>query len=145
MPDFRRAAKAVIRRALGQTVVSQEPALDVHDGLMHEHAPREARLIERTLRNGIVHPDVLHSFRHGEVPRAGQVPIDAITGTRQHVPLGERRRRGNMDINDLAPLVHAVHYNEDLEFPTHLNTRTREFTPKHADHNFMQIIDTGAT
>ena len=42
-------------------------------------------------------------------------------------------------------MVHAVHYNEDLEFPTHVNTRTREFTPKHADHDFMQYIDTGAT
>jgi len=145
MPDFRRAAKAVIRRALGQSVVPQEPALDVYDGLMHEHAPREARLIERTLQNGIVHPDVLHSFRHGEVPRTGQVPIGALTGTRQHVPLGERPRGKDTDISDLAPMVHAVHYNEDLEFPTHVNTRTREFTPKHADHDFMQYIDTGAT
>ena len=49
-------------------MVPHEPDLDLHDGLMHEHAPREARLIERTLRNGIVHPDVLHSFRHGECP-----------------------------------------------------------------------------
>ena len=60
-PDFRRAAKAVIRRALGKSTVPREPDLDVHNGLMHEHAPREARLIERTLRSGIVHPDVLHS------------------------------------------------------------------------------------
>ena len=76
-PDFERAAKAVIRRALGKTVVPREPDLDVHNGLMHEHAPLEARLIERTLRNGIVHPDVLHSFRHGEVPYPEQVPIGA--------------------------------------------------------------------
>ena len=74
-PDFKRAAKAVIRRALGKQVVPREPDLDLHDGLMHQHAPREARLIERTLRNGIVHPDVLHSFRHGEVPVPLQVPI----------------------------------------------------------------------
>ena len=64
-PDFRRAAKAVIRRALGKTVVPREPDLDIHDGLMHEHAPREARLIERTLRNGTVHPDVLHAYSSG--------------------------------------------------------------------------------
>ena len=44
-PDFKRAAKAVIRRALGKQVVPHEPDLDIHDGLMHEHAPREARLI----------------------------------------------------------------------------------------------------
>ena len=47
-PDFKRAAKAVIRRALGKTTVPREPDLDVHNGLMHEHAPREASLIERS-------------------------------------------------------------------------------------------------
>ena len=110
---------------------------------MHEHAPREARLIERTLRNGIVHPDVLHSFRHGEVPVEWQVPIGALTGGRQHVPLGERRRIVDRDVSDLAPMVHAVHYPEDLEFPTHLNTRTQEFTAKHADHEFMHYVQPG--
>ena len=119
----------------------REPDLDVHNGLMHEHAPREARLIERTLRSGIVHPDVLHSFRHGEVPYPEQVPIGAITGGRQHVPLGERRRIVNTDVSDLGPLVHAVYYPEDLEFPTHMNTRTQEFTPKHADHDFMHFVE----
>ena len=39
-PDFRRAAKAVIRRALGKSTVPREPDLDVHNGLMHEHAAR---------------------------------------------------------------------------------------------------------
>ena len=83
-PDFKRAAKAVIRRALGKSTVPREPDLDVHNGLMHEHAPREARLIERTLRNGIVHPDVLHSFRHGEVPVEWQVPIGAAGRAAPH-------------------------------------------------------------
>ena len=83
-----------------------------------------------------MHPDVLHSFRHGEVPYPEQVPIGAITGGRQHVPLGERRRIVNTDVSDLGPLVHAVYYPEDLEFPTHMNTRTQEFTAKHADHEF---------
>ena len=143
-PDFKRAAKAVIRRALGKQVVPREPDLDLHDGLMHEHAPREARLLERTLRNGIVHPDVLHSFRHGEVPVSRQVPIGALTGGRQHVPLGELKRAGDTYIGDMAPMVHAVHFNEDLEFPTHLNTRTREFVAKHADHEHMHYMIPGA-
>ena len=38
--------------------------MNIHGGLMHEHGPREARLLERTLRAGVVHPDVLHSFQH---------------------------------------------------------------------------------
>ena len=111
---------------------------------MHEHAPREARLIERTLRNGIVHPDVLYSFRHGEVPEPEQVPIGALTGGRQHVPLGELDRSVDTYVGDLAPMVHAVHFNEDLEFPTHLNTRTQEFVAKHADHEHMHYMIPGA-
>ena len=142
-PDFKRAAKAVIRRALGKSTVPREPDLDIHNGLMHEHGAREAMLLERTLRNGIVHPDVLHSFRHGSVPVERQVPIRALTGGRQHVPSGEARVPLNRDVSDLAPPVHAVHYSEDLEFPTHMNTRTQAFTPKHTDHEFMHYLEPG--
>jgi len=37
---------------------------------MHEHKPREAALIERTLKNGMHDPRILHSFQLGakEVP-----------------------------------------------------------------------------
>jgi hypothetical protein len=71
-PDFRRAAKAVIRRALGKSTVPREPDLRVHSGLMHEHDAREASLIERTLRNGIVHPrTALVSARRAGKPGAG--------------------------------------------------------------------------
>ena len=145
-PDFKRAAKAVIRRALGKSTVPREPDLRVHSGLMHEHDAREASLVERTLRNGIVHPDVLHSFRHDVPGRPEQVPIGALTGGRQHVPLGEwrpSRASLNTDVDGLAPPVHAVHYPEDLEFPTHLNTRTQTFTAKHADHEFMHYMEPG--
>ena len=42
--------------------------------------PREARLLERTLRAGVVHPDALHSFQHNITKAApaeiGQVPVD---------------------------------------------------------------------
>ena len=61
-PDFKRAARVILQRALGHKSVGREPTLRVHSGLMHEHDEREAQLIERTLRNGIVHPAVL-SFR----------------------------------------------------------------------------------
>ena len=65
-PNFERAAKEVLRRALGQRVQRNAEALDIKEGLMHEHKPREAHLIERFLRSGTVHPDVLHSFVHGD-------------------------------------------------------------------------------
>ena len=63
-PNFKRAAQEVLKRALGHTTQRNEEELNIHGGLMHEHAPREARLLERTLRAGVVHPDVLHSFQH---------------------------------------------------------------------------------
>ena len=133
-PDFKRAAKAVIRRALGKQVVPREPDLDIHDGLMHEHAPREARLLERTLRNGIVHPDVLTRSGTARCPCRGRSPSGRC----------ELKRAGDPYIGDLAPMVHAVHFNEDLEFPTHLNTRTQEFVAKHADHEHMHYMIPGA-
>ena len=63
-PNFQRAAQEILKRALGHRTGRNEEALDIHGGLMHEHGPREARLLERTLRGGVVHPDVLHSFQH---------------------------------------------------------------------------------
>ena len=49
-PNFQRAAQEVLKRALGHTTRRNEEALDIHGGMMHEHAPREARLLERTPR-----------------------------------------------------------------------------------------------
>ena len=70
-PDFRRVAREIIRRALGHKVRRNEAPLEMHDGLMHEHKPREAALIERTLKNGMYDPRILHSFQRGAetVPR----------------------------------------------------------------------------
>ncbi len=64
-PDFRRVAREIIRRALGHKVRRNEAPLEMHDGLMHEHKPREAALIERTLKNGMHDPRILHSFQRG--------------------------------------------------------------------------------
>ena len=63
-PDFTRAAREVLKRALGHKIERNEQPLDIHEGEMHEHAPREAALVERYLRSGTVHPDALHSFQH---------------------------------------------------------------------------------
>ncbi len=64
-PNFRRAAREIIRRALGHKVRRNQAPLDMHSGLMHEHQPREAALIERTLKSGMHDPSVLHSFQLG--------------------------------------------------------------------------------
>ena len=70
-PNFERAAKEVIRRALGHRVVKNQEPLDIkEDGLMHEHAPREAHLIERYLRSGTVHGRVAQFCARRHVRRA---------------------------------------------------------------------------
>ena len=148
-PDFKRAARVVLQRALGQATVSKEPDLRVHSGLMHEHDEREARLIERTLRNGTVAggTQVLSSFRDGARARPTKRYIQAIVGSRTPVPAGEPfidTTLLNFDVSDLGRSIHATHYpNEELEFPTHMNTRTREFTSKHVDHEFMHYVEPG--
>ena len=60
-PNFKRAAREIIRRALGHKVTP----LRMHGGLMHQHEPREAALIERTLKSGMHDPSILHSFQLG--------------------------------------------------------------------------------
>jgi hypothetical protein len=75
-PNFRRVAREIIRRALGHKVRQDQAPLDMHGGLMHEHNPREAALIERTLKNGMYDPSVLHSFQRGtdEIPERPYAP-----------------------------------------------------------------------
>ena len=64
-PNFRRAAREIIRRALGHKVRRNQRPLNLHGGMMHEHDSREAALVERTLKNGMMPPHVLHRFQHG--------------------------------------------------------------------------------
>ena len=64
-PNFRRAAREIIRRALGHKVQRNERPLNLHSGQMHEHEPREAALLERTLKSGMHDPSILHSFQLG--------------------------------------------------------------------------------
>ena len=75
-PNFRRAAREIIKRALGHKVARNQAPLDMHGGLMHEHKPREAALIERTLKSGMHDPSILHSFQLGtnELPVAQERP-----------------------------------------------------------------------
>ena len=68
-PNFKRAAREIVRRALGQKVRRNQAPLNVHSGLMHEHDAREAALIERTLKNGMYDPSLLHSFQLGSSAR----------------------------------------------------------------------------
>ena len=80
-PAFEEAQLKHIHRFLSNR---QEPekmeAIRAHNGLMHEHDARSARIIERTLRTGLIDRSVLHSFRDGRVhqkppPRVDPEPL----------------------------------------------------------------------
>ena len=142
-PDFKRAARVVLQRALEHKTIPDEPDLNIHNGLMHQQDTREARLIERTLRNGTIHPRVLRSFRDGVRAPQKRPLIQAVIGSRTPVPAGEFRDfQLDTDVSDLQDYVHEVAYPEDeLEFPTHVNVRTGQMTPKHDDHRHLIMLE----
>ena len=115
-PNFERAAQEVVRRALGHKVERNEPPLDIHGGYMHEHAPREAHLIERYLKSGTVHPDALHSFVHGRE----RLPEPDVVGP----PHDEMD-----DLPDFDLFVQNL--DEDHHYPGHFVPSTGEFLDAH--------------
>ncbi len=98
-------ADAVLKKALGMPVQERPRSFDVTDRQHHEHSPRTARVIERTLRNGIVHPDVLHSYRGDFAPLQDQ----------------ERTTRHSGGLEPVADTPNVMHYvqhvSSDLQYP----------------------------
>ena len=105
-PNFEAAADAVLKRALNEPLKPSRAQLNIRDGaLMHQHSPRTARVLERTLRNGVVHPDVLHSFQSGRVKQRSGRP-----GPRDMGP----DPPGLPDID-----LYVQHSDADLQYPSH--------------------------
>ena len=102
-PNFEAAARAVMKRALGEPIESKREPLHIRDGaMMHEHSPRTARVIERTLRNGVIHPDVLHSYRNDKVRPGREFPFYDKPAPRADTP----------------DVIHYVqHGSSDLSYP----------------------------
>ena len=73
-PNWERLADAVLKKAMDQPLETPAEPLNVHGGMHHEHSPRSARVIERTLRNGVVHPDALHAYSCGHVLEGRPLP-----------------------------------------------------------------------
>ena len=98
-----RIADKHLQKALGMPLREDADPLRVQAGKhMHQHSPRTARVIERTLRNGIVHPDVLHSFRNDSAPLR-----------RQRFFAKQRPRADDHEV------IHYVqHGSTDLEYPS---------------------------
>ena len=70
-----RVADKLLKKALGMPIEEPAEALHMQTGRqMHQHSPRTARVIERTLRNGVIHPDVLHSYRNDKITQGRAFP-----------------------------------------------------------------------
>ena len=132
MPNFRAMADAVMRKAMDADVVGDRLPLDIRDGkLMHEHDSRTGRIIERTLRNGIVHPDVLHSFQSGRAKR----PADQSHLRDRRLPYDPQLP--NVDL-------YIQHSDTDLHYPSHF-VPGEGFVPKeHTHDSHVQLESAGS-
>ena len=102
-PNWERLADAVLKKAMDQPLETPAEPLNVHGGMHHEHSPRSARVIERSLRNGVVHPDALHAYSCGHVFEGRPLP----------------RRRPVRPAPEDPPAQHYVqHGATDLHYPS---------------------------
>jgi hypothetical protein len=98
-------ADGILKKALGLQVVERPENFNISSGRHHQHSPRSARIIERTLRNGVVHPDVLHSYRGDYAPL-------------QDYEKSARQSGGLEPVADTPAVAHYVqHGGTDLQYP----------------------------
>ena len=98
-------ADARMRHVMGLPLQEkQAEPLRIKRGRMHhEHSPRSARVIERTLRNGVVHPDALHAYSCGHVLEGRPLPW---------------RRPVRPAVEDLPAQHYVQHGATDLHYPS---------------------------
>ena len=110
-PNFERAAANTLRKALSHKTANHRHTLDISNKLMHQHDSDTARIVERTLKNGVIHPSVLHSFRDD---------FRTAPGVR------EARPRPFLHRDDPVPEVYLAH-EDDIDYVSHFNVNTQEY------------------
>jgi hypothetical protein len=103
----------------------------------HQHSPRTARLLERTLKSGIVHPDVLMHYHTGtKKPYAkGELKFQP---RRAPAIVGESRQMSREKLrHDDLRVQHVVQHPGDLHYP-HGHMQGQGFIPK--EHTFNPHI-----
>ena len=114
-PNWERIADNVLRKAMSEPIIQAEHVHQVKpDKMHHDHAPRTARMIERTLQNGSFHPDALHSYQSG-FTREPKTKF--------------RPRRPKPTPYDL-PVQHVVQHGENIHYP-HGHLQGYGFVPRH--------------
>jgi len=107
----------------------QEP-IEITNRLMHEHDARSARILDRTLRNGIVPHAAALSFRDG----SREEKLDEPHWRRVVPPLEQRAHLPTVDV--------FLQHNEDQHDVSHFNSNTQAFVPsmeEHVVHHEVQI------
>ena len=107
----------ILRQALGKPVQAPAEKINIRrNGHMHHHSPKTARLLERTFRNGIVHPDVLHSFRNDGTQVDGSVGRAYAGDAAATVNIVPRERK--RPLSHTPDVVHYIqHGSTDLIYP----------------------------
>ena len=142
-PNWERIADAVLKKALSKPLVEAPKALHVRSGrLHHQHDPDTARVVERTLKNGMIHPDVLRSYGSGRIerevaprprrlrPRADTPAVQHFVqhgATDLHYPAGHLQGYG------FLPREHVVASHEQLE---HTATHPQGVVPTKATASY---------
>lgn len=127
-PNFKRVAREIIKRALGHKVTRNQAPLNLHSGLMHEHDPREAALVERTLKSGMHDPSILHSFQLGSKFSRHDVPREQQP--REYPP-------AQPHLPDFEVFVHD--HGTTIDYPSHFEPGTGVYhssvhePPEHAE------------
>jgi len=94
-----------LRRALGAPVITGRESINVRQGRLHHlHSPRSARIVERTLKNGVFHPDLLHHYRG-----------DNVQTVRDEPQFDYRKPAMTADTPDVMHYIH--HGATDIDYP----------------------------
>ena len=129
MPNFSAMADSVMRKAM-RAEVEIECRLTFATANSCTSDSRTARVIERTLKNGIIHPDVLHSFQSG---RSKQPARQDHTIGRDLAP--------DPSLTDFDLFVQHSDY--DLDYPSHF-VPGEGFIPRtHVQESHTQLAHAG--
>ena len=127
-PNFKRAAREILRRALGRKVRRNDAPLNLHGGLMHEHSEREAHLLERTLKSGHHDPSILHSFQLGSAESRQEQTVRGAPRVEYHE---------DPDLPDFEVYMHDP--STTIDYPSHYEPGTGIYhssvhpPPEHAE------------
>lgn len=118
-----------MRFIMGQPIL-EKPAdpLRIRKGrLHHEHSPRSARIIERTLKTGMLPPDVLHSYHTGRDIKRPKFRFKDI-----YMP------EPRADPEDVRVQHVVQHVASDLHYP-HGHMQGEGFVPR--QHEFNSLVE----